>query len=139
MSAVIAGWIAGYATAIIWTTVFIYLLVKSTGPNFVERMLGEGTPVGIAAIPISLGFTYGWTIIGLVAAIVYDITTLGDAANFLGSPSAPVLFTSFIFAIMPLPFVLLQWPRRWWAWIVLSGTFLATWGWAFPIMAEHGT
>ena len=139
MSAVIAGWIAGYATAIIWTLIFCYLLVKATGPNLVERLLGDGTPMGIAAIPISLGLTYAWTIVGLIVAIVYDLSTLGDAANVLGSPSGPVLFTAAVLAIMPLPFVLLQWPRRWWAWVFLSASFLGTWGWAFPIMAEHGT
>lgn len=134
MSAVIAGWIAGYATAIIWTVVFMVLLVRSKGPNLVERMLGEGTPMGIAAIPITLGLTYGWTIVGLVVAIVYDVAALWEARNILGSPSGPVLFTAAVLALMPLPFLLLQWPRQWWAWAILSSTFLGIWGWGFPIM-----
>jgi hypothetical protein len=121
--------------AIIWTFVSMYLLVQSKGPNFVERFLG-GSPIWLASVPISLGMVYGWTIIGLCVGIVYDLAGLGGD-SVLGSPSAPMLYASAVASIVPLPFVTLTWPGRWWLWLILSGSFLGLWGWAMPIMAEH--
>lgn len=137
MSAVIGGWIAGYAMAIVCTLVFTYLLVKSEGPNFIERMLGEGTPVGIAAIPLSIGLMYGWTILGLGVGIIYHVAGLGDVGSALFSPSWPVLFSSCVLGLLPLPFALLTWPGRWWSHCLLSGSFVGLFGWAFPVMAAQ--
>ncbi len=137
MSAVSGGWVAGYAMSIVCTFVFTWLLVKAKGPNFMERFLGEGTAVGIAAIPLSLGMMYSWTIFGLSAGIVYDLTDLDSAPNLLGSPSITFLIGSAALGLMPLPFFLLVWPRRWWLWLMLSGSFLGLFGWAMPIMAAQ--
>ena len=137
MSAVIGGWVAGYAMSIVCTFAFTWMLMKSTGPNLIERALGAGTSVGIAAIPLSLGFMYGWTILGLIAGIVYDLTALGDAPDFLGSPSWPFLFGSALIALLPLPFAILTWPRHWRMHLLLSASFLGIFGWGMPIMAAQ--
>jgi hypothetical protein len=137
MSAVIGGWVAGYTMALVSTFVFTWLLVKAKGPNFVERMLGEGTPLGMAAIPLSLGLQYCWTMFGLSIGIIYHLTDLDSTPDFLGSPSGPFLAGTAVIAVMPLPFLLLQWPRRWWLWLILQGSFLGLFGWAFPIMASR--
>lgn len=137
MSAVIGGWVAGYAMSVVCTFVFTWLLVRAKGPNFVERLLGEGTPLGLAAVPISLGMMYGWTIFGLSLGILYDLLELDRTPDVLGSPSGPFLIGAAALSLMPLPFALLTWPRKWWLWLILSGSFLGLFGWAMPIMAAQ--
>jgi hypothetical protein len=137
MNAVIGGWVAGYSMSIVCTFSFTWRLVKAKGPSLVERFLGHGTPIGIAAIPLSIGLMYGWTMVGLVVGIVYHVAGFGDVGGLLGSPSMPMTAGSLVIGLLPLPFAVLTWPGWWWIHVTLSLSFVGLFGWAMPFMAAQ--
>lgn len=137
MAAVMAGWAAGYAMAILSTAAFTHLLVKAKDPGIVGRWLGEGSPTLLVAVPASIGTVLAWTMIGLALGSMYEVTDAGAQMNALGSPSAPFLIGVAAIALIPVPMLALFWRRHWWLWCGMSGAFLGLFGWLMPILAER--
>lgn len=127
MEAVIAGWVAGYAMALLTTAALAYLAV---GParQTVEHLLGEGTAPLLMAVPASIGSVIAWTLVGLVFGLVYDLT----AASMV-----PFLVGTTAVAIVPLPFLLLLAPRQGWLWLALAAAFVVLFGALMPYLAER--
>jgi hypothetical protein len=138
VAAVIAGWIAGYAMAILSTFAVTFLFLKAKDPTILgRRFFPEGVPPTLIAVPASLAAFLLWTIIGLVLGSAYEVLDLQSKANALGSPSAPFLIAIAALAIIPLPLLILIWPRRWPVYVLMSGSFLGLFGWLMPLLAER--
>lgn len=133
MEAVVGGWVAGYAMALVSTAAGAYVLVHSGSS---AKWVPEGVPAGVIGVAVSLGALFAWTIVGLLAAIAYSI---GDFDRYpgLGSPSWPfALGASGLGLAGVVPFAALV-PRWWWVWLVHGLTFAGLFGWALPWMAAQ--
>ena len=137
MEAVIAGWVAGYAMAILTTIALTIVAVRGNGLAGFRTLIPEGVSPVLVAVPVSLGAFVLWTIAGLGLAMFYELASLGDEADALGSPSAPFLIMAAAAALIPLPLMVLLWRRNWWVWCALSAAFLGLFGWLMPVLAER--
>ncbi|MEZ4482566.1 MAG: hypothetical protein R3B97_15760 [Dehalococcoidia bacterium] len=134
---IIAGFVCGYAMALLSTAAFTYLLVKAENPWFVRQILLEETPMGLAAVPLSFAAALFWSFFGLVIGSAYRVLDASSHANALGSPSGPFLAGTAVIALLPLPFLVLVWPRNWWIYVGMSAAFVAMFGWTMPLLAER--
>lgn len=137
MAALIAGWVAGYAMALVATAALTFLATRDRAAGFVSRWISEEVPVALLAVPASMGSMVGWTFVGLVAGAVYEAGGLEDQPDGLGSPSWPfslVMVALALFAVFPLV-VLAR--RYWWLWALLSASFAALFGWLLPVLATR--
>lgn len=133
MEAVIGGWVCGYAMAVVTTLTAAVLLVRAPLP---ERWLAAGVPPVVVGVVASVGAMLGWTIVGLVAAIVYSAGGFADHPG-LGSPSWPFALGSAAGAgLAAAPAVALV-PRWWWAITAHALAFAGLFGWALPSMATR--
>jgi len=137
VEAVIAGWVAGYAMAILTTIALTIVAVRGNGLAGFRTLIPEGVSPVLVAVPVSLGAFVLWTIAGLGLAMFYELASLGDEADALGSPSAPFLIMAAAAALIPLPLMVLLWRRNWWVWCALSAAFLGLFGWLMPVLAER--
>ena len=137
MAALIAGWVAGYAMALVMTAALTFLATRDRAAGFVNRWISEEVPVALLAAPVSIGSMVGWTIVGLVAGSVYEAGALADQPDGLGSPSWPFSLVMVIMALLPfVPMVMLA-GRYWWLWALLSASFAALFGWLLPVLATR--
>lgn len=134
---VIAGFVCGYAMALLSTAAFTYLLVKTKSPPLVRQLLHEETPIGLAAVPLSMGTALIWNMAGLMIGSAYRVLDAGEMADFLWSPSGPFLAGMAVIAVLPLPFLVLMWPRHWWVYVTMSLAFVGCFGWAMPLLGER--
>lgn len=135
MEAVISGWVAGYAMAILSTIAITFLAVKADLAA-VTRWFPDMKPV-LIAVPASIGTFMLWTIAGLGLGALYNLLDLESQAGFLGAPSGPFVAGLAVVAIMPLPFLVLVLRKYWWLWAAMSASFTALFGWLMPLMAQR--
>ena len=62
---------------------------------------------------------------------------IGAGPGALGSPSLAFLVAIGGLAALPLPLLVILWPRRWWVWTTMSAAFLAAFGWLMPLLAAR--
>ncbi|MFN0146950.1 MAG: hypothetical protein ACKVT1_10585 [Dehalococcoidia bacterium] len=136
MAALIAGWVAGYAMALLSTAALTYVFTRRRFA-VAQRWLGEGTNPALIAVPVSIGTFVAWTMAGLVIAVIYEEAGLASQPGLFGSPSAPFLAGVSVIAIMPLPLLTLLWRDQWWLWTGMSAAFLGLFGWLMPLLAEQ--
>lgn len=135
MNAVLAGWIAGYAMSLATTFALVFVLVRMPRGGWIDRTLGREAPVGLLAVPISIGGMLVWTILGLVLALLWVAGGFEQKAAGLGSPSWEFTADIAALAVLPLP-VLVAFARRYWlVWLALSALFAGLFGWAMPLLA----
>jgi hypothetical protein len=137
MDTLLAGWIAGYAMALLSTAALTYLAIQGADQPLMRRIAPEGSSPLLVAVPISIGTFVLWTMVGLLLASLYEVADLGEEADALGSPSGPFLLMVAALAFIPLPILIIFWPRRWWLWTGMSLAFLGLFGWMMPILAER--
>lgn len=133
METVVGGWVAGYAMALISTATGAVLLARGASPG---AWKDAGVPAGVVGVVLSLGALFAWTIIGLLAAIVY---AAGDFAGRpgLGSPSWPFAVGAAALAVVGAAPVVALFPRWWWVAFIHAGAFAGLFGWALPWMAAQ--
>ncbi len=138
MNAVLAGWAAGYAMAIITTIALVFLALRLTDDGgMLDRWVAREVPRPILAVPIFLGATLLWTMAGLVFGSLYEVGNFAARPGALGSPGWPFLLIVAAVAWFPLP-PLLIFARRFWAlWCGLTLAFIALFGWLLPLLAAR--
>ena len=116
------------------TFALVFLLVKGSESKFVLRYThGEMNPL-ILSIPASIGSFFLWTMSGLVIGSAYKLVgRTGDP----GEIELPFVIVLAAMALMPIPILLIFWPRRWWLWCGMSGIFLGLFAWFMPLMAKQ--
>ena len=133
MEAVIAGWAAGYAMAIASTLALSYLVWRAQGAPWLDRLVAEEVNPALLAVPIFLGASLGWTMIGLVAGSAYRLGGLDDE-SWPGAEFYVVLVLVAAFPLMPLFFFA---PRYWWMWLALGAAFSVAFGLLMPALATR--
>ncbi len=136
MEAVIAGWLLGYAMAIASTAALTFLVTRQRDASILSRWFSPDVPGALLAVPISIGTTLGWTMIGLVLGSLYEVGDFEGRRDILGSPSG--VFTLIILALawFPLPPLVIFFRRYWWVWLAMSLLFVVLFGWAMPLLAS---
>lgn len=138
MNALLAGWAAGYIMAVASTAALVFLVVRlSMAGAWLDRWVASEVPRPLLAVPISLGATFAWTMIGLLLASFYEVAEFEAKPGALGSPSLPFTLIIVVLAFLPLPPLLLLARRYAWLWGALSVLFAALFGWMMPVLAAR--
>ncbi len=134
---IVAGWVAGYAMALITTIALTYLVLQMREAPLLQRWVSGEVPGVLLAVPVSLGSMLGWTMVGIAIGSVYRVGGLGSQPDALGSPSYPFSLAMVIVALFPLLPLLLLAPRYWWVWAGLAASFAGLFGWLMPVLAAR--
>jgi hypothetical protein len=135
MAEVFAGFLAGYAMAVVSTPLLSVLLLRLRAESpALERVL----PVGVSAVGVSVllhgALTMVWTALGLVLGMT--LLAMEGAGGALGSLNGPfTLFVAGLFLALGAPlFALLVPVRRLIALTLVAAVLL--FGWLMPYLAE---
>lgn len=137
MEAVIAGWVAGYAMAIITTAALTCVLARLRDPAILDRFVAPEVPRVLLAVPISIGMVVGWTLLGVALGIIFAVAGLDQTRSGLGSPALGFTVAMVALAAAPAMVLVVVWPRFWWIWAGLGVSFAATFGWLMPLLAAR--
>ncbi|HSE46929.1 MAG TPA: hypothetical protein VLA89_16540 [Gemmatimonadales bacterium] len=133
MEAVIAGWMAGFAMAIATTLALTFLAWRAENAGLLQRFIDRDVPVMLVSVPISTGATVVWTMAGLLAGSAYRLAGLDDETW----PPSGFYVVLVGIAALPLPPLVLLWPRYWWLWLGMSGLFVLLFGGLMPPLAAR--
>ncbi len=138
MTAILAGWAAGYLMAIVSTVALVYLVMGvGNGGAFLNKWVDPEVSRGLLAVPIFLGATIAWTMVGLAFGAIYEAADFASKPNALGSPSWPFTLIIVVLAWLPLgPLVILA-RRRWRLWCGMAVVFVGSFGWLMPQLAAR--
>jgi hypothetical protein len=135
MAEVFAGFLAGYAMAVVSTPLLSVLLLRlrAESPSL-ERVL----PVGVSAVGVSVllhgALTMVWTALGLVLGMT--LLAMEGAGGALGSLNGPfTLFVAGLFLALGAPLFALLVPLRRLIALTLVAAVLV-FGWLMPYLAE---
>jgi hypothetical protein len=135
MAEVFAGFLAGYALAVVSTPLLSVLLLRLRAESpALERVL----PVGVSAVGASVllhgALTMVWTALGLVLGMT--LLAMEGAGGALGSLNGPfTLFVAGLFLALGAPLFALLVPLRRLIALTLVAAVLV-FGWLMPYLAE---
>jgi hypothetical protein len=134
---VFAGFTAGYLMAIVFTWLGAVMLTHArTRFAFLSQGVAARLSWVALTVPISMFAFLLWTAIGMVLGLLYK----GAETNFpdagLGSPNLLFTLAIIIFAVTNLIMVQIPLRRPYWPVITLALTFLISFGWVMPYMAQ---
>ena len=135
MAEVFAGFVSGYALALLSTPPLALTLLRLRATS---DLLGRLLPVGSSAVAVAVvlhgALFFFWTGVGLLLGLVLLAMDEGDAAA--GSANAPFsLFVAAATLALVAPFAVIA--RRLRPLILLSAALvLAVFGWLMPYLAE---
>jgi len=138
LNAVIAGWIAGYAMALASTAALVFLTLRlSNEGEAIDRWVSREVPRPILAVPIFLGTTILWTMLGLVFGSIYELGDFAHRPGALGAPSWVFLLLVAAIAWLPLPPLVIFARRFWQLWCAMAIVFVGLFGWLMPLLAAR--
>jgi hypothetical protein len=137
MNAVLAGWAMGYFMAIVSTVALAFLLFRIGVSGVLDRFVAPEVNRGLLVVPVFIGATLGWTMIGLIFGSLYEVTDLASKPDAFGSKSWPWTLIIVVLALLPLPPLVLVVRRYWWLWFGLSAAFVGAFGWVMPLLAAR--
>ncbi len=135
MNAILGGWMAGYAMAILSTFALTYLAIQPNLHKFIQKYLD--IPGMLLAVPFSIGTGVVWTMLGMLLGSAYEVGGFDDTPGFAGAPSWVFLLIIGALAWLPIPVLYLLSRRFWWMWVGMSLAFVGLFGWLMPVLAER--
>mgnify|MGYP000257925874 CR=1 FL=1 len=135
LSAVLAGWAAGYAMGVVSTLALTFLATRVRDASFIERWVARDVPGVLLAVPLFTAAGVGWSFLGLLLGSFYEVGGFAEKPGIAGAPSGVFLLIVVAFAWLPLPPLLLFARRYWWLWCGLSTAFVGLFGWMMPLLA----
>ncbi len=133
MEAVIAGWVAGYAMGIAYTVALAGLAWRARDSESLQRLVAREVNSALLTVPIFMGATMVWTMVGIIAGSAYGLSELDEG----GWPGTAFYTVIVGFAALPLPPLLLLWPKHWVLWLALGALFIAMFGGLMPALASR--
>ncbi len=135
MAEIFAGFVTGYAMAVLTTPLLSFWLFRLRMQSaFMARLLPEGASAVSMSVILHGALVMFWTGIGLVLGLVlYGMRGAGEA---LGSLNVPyTLFVAGLFVALGAPLVMLLPP---WRRLTVPGLLLAilVFGWLTPYLAD---
>jgi hypothetical protein len=137
MEAIFAGFTAGYFMAIVFTWLGAVMLTHARAHSgFLSQGVAGNLSWVALAVPISILSFLGWTAVGMILGLLYRGAETEFPDSGLGSPN--FLFTLVIVLFAGLNLIMVQIPLRrlYWPVIVLAFSFLISFGWIMPHIAE---
>jgi len=136
---VLAGWIMGYAFALVFTAFAAVMIVdaRSRVP-FLAKAIAPNISAVMLAVPVSLGAFLGWTLVGMILGLLYRGARDHLAGAGLGSPNWPYTLGVLLAGAAALAVVAYAWRRLRWPVLALTAAFVALFGWAMPYLARAG-
>lgn len=135
MAALIAGWLAGAAMAMLTTASAAALALRARDSALVERWIAREVPATLLAVPVFAGAVVVWTLIGLGAGVIYEVADMAARPDGLGSPSAAFTIAAAALGIAPALLLGIIQPRLWWLWGAHAAAFAGLFGWLLPHLA----
>ncbi len=136
MGAVIAGWAAGHAMAIVTTVAAIYLLTQAS-PKILDRLVDPEVSRALLGVPVFIGAKLAWTIVGLAIGSIYEVGGFSGGKGMLFAPSIGFAGAMVAVGLMPVGILAALWSRFWWLWLLLAISFAAAFGWGMPVLAAQ--
>jgi hypothetical protein len=131
---VFAGFVCGYALALLSTPLLAILLLRLRARSvFIGRMLPENSSVIGVGVLLHSGLFLFWTAIGLVLGLVLFVMRDGDGG--LGSPNAAYSLVVAGLAIALSAPIILVLPRLRQAALTAAVLFALLFGWLMPHMS----
>jgi hypothetical protein len=139
MAEVFAGFVCGYAVALVFTPLVALMIVdaRSRIPYLAKAIAPNISAVALT-VPISLVGFLIWTAIGMVLGLLYRGAEQNVPEGGLGSPN--VLYTALVlsFGVSALVLIALALRRLPWQVAVMGVAFVGGFGWAMPYLARAG-
>jgi hypothetical protein len=139
MAEVLAGFVCGYAVALIFTPVVALTLVSARSRvPFLAKAIAPNISAVALTVPISLVAFLIWTAVGMVMGLLYRGAEESIPQGGLGSPN--LLYTALVVSFGASALILVVVGLRrlpWWA-LVIGGAFVGGFGWAMPYLAKAG-
>jgi len=139
MAEVFAGFVCGYAIALLFTPLLALTIInaRSRVPYLAKAIAPNISAVALT-VPISLLAFLIWTAIGMVLGLLYRGAEQNIPQGGLGSPN--LLYTALVlsFGTSALMIIALGLRRLPWQVLVVEVTFVGGFGWAMPYLARAG-
>ncbi|HLF79838.1 MAG TPA: hypothetical protein VJB57_20335 [Dehalococcoidia bacterium] len=135
MAEVFAGFVAGYALALISTPLIAFGLVRLRGSSpLLARVLPEGVTAVPLAVLIHMALFFFWTALGMLLGLL--LLGMRDSDGALGSLNAPyTLFVAGLTLALVAPIAAILRPLRS-ATLVGGVLVVLIFGWLMPYLAE---
>src|SRR4030042_4484727 len=130
MAEVFAGFVCGYAVALIFTPVVALTLVNARSRvPYLAKAIAPNISAAALTVPISLFAFLIWTAIGMVLGLLYRGAEQNIAQGGLGSPH--LLFTALMvsFGASALVLIALGLRRLRWQVLAMGVAFVGGFGW----------
>ena len=138
MPQVFAGFVTGFALAILSTPLAAIAIVRSNKrTGLAQRVAPPGANVVALSMVLHFGALITFTAIGMVLGLALDGIDARRPAGGFGSPNAAyTLLVVALAAVVVIPAMAMPAMRRY----ALAGAlvFVAAFGWAMPWLAEAG-
>ena len=135
MAEVFAGFVCGYALALLSTPPMALALLRLRGRNqLVARLLPSGASTGALAVVLHGALFFGWTGLGIVLGLF--LLGMKGAGGALGSPNAPftLLVAALVLAVLAPPAIAARPLRP--ALLSIGLLTLLVFGWLMPYMVD---
>ena len=139
MAEVFAGFVCGYALALLFTPLAALTIINARSRvPFLTKAIAPNISAVALTVPISLLAFLIWTAIGMVLGLLYRGAEQNIPQGGLGSPN--VLYTALVFSFgtSALMIIALGLRRLPWQVLVMGVAFVGGFGWAMPYLAGAG-
>ena len=139
MAEVFAGFVVGYAFALVFTGVTAVMVIdaRSNVPYLAKAIAPNISAVQLA-VPISILAFLLWTLVGLVLGALYRAARLNLEGGGLGSPNWPYTAGVALATALVLAVVWYAWRRVTLPVALTAVAFAAMFGWGMPHLASLG-
>jgi len=139
MAEVFAGFVCGYAVALLFTPLVALTIVNARSRiPYLAKAIAPNISAVALTVPISLFAFLIWTAIGMVLGLLYRGAEQNIPQGGLGSPN--LLYTALVvsFGTSALMLIALALRRLPWQVAVMGLAFVGGFGWAMPYLARAG-
>lgn len=139
MAEVFAGFVVGYAFALVFTGVTAVMVIdaRSNVPYLAKAIAPNISAVQLA-VPISILAFLLWTLVGLMLGALYRAARLNLEGGGLGSPNWPYTLGVALATALVLAVVWYAWRRVTLPVALVAVAFAAMFGWGMPHLASLG-
>ena len=139
MAEVFAGFVCGYAVALVFTPLVALMIVNARSRiPYLAKAIAPNISAVALTVPVSLVGFLIWTAIGMVLGLLYRGAEQNIPEGGLGSPN--LLYTALVlsFGGSVLMLIALALRRLPWQVAVMGVAFVGGFGWAMPYLARAG-
>lgn len=135
--AVFAGFIAGYIVSIVDVVVLAMAFAKARDAiGWIEQVVSREVPMMLVTIPLFTGSVIVWTAVGLVAGLVFHLSTSEDPEWVLGSSNIAFTAVVALLTAAGAAAVVVVQPRWWRGALLHAVTVVAAFGWLLPVLGR---